>query len=73
MFIEKPMVTRLDDFSELLQLMEEQPTLVTLGLNRRYSPLVDTLRKSLRSPVDFVEYVIAQPFAACPITGPSTR
>jgi len=66
-FIEKPMVTRLDDFSELLRLMEEltqpaHPPLVTLGLNRRYSPLVDTLRKSLNSPVDFVEYVIAQQF-----------
>jgi predicted dehydrogenase len=61
-FIEKPMVTRLDDFGQLLQLMAVQPTLVTLGLNRRYSPLVDTLRKSLNSPVDFVEYVIAQPF-----------
>jgi predicted dehydrogenase len=63
-FIEKPMVTRMDQFAQVLQLMAEQPTqpLVTLGLNRRYSPLVDTLRKSLRSPVDFVEYVIAQPF-----------
>lgn len=60
--IEKPMVTRLDDFSKLLQLMEEHPTLVTLGLNRRYSPLIEKLRKSLNSPVDFVEYVIAQPF-----------
>jgi predicted dehydrogenase len=56
------MVTRLDDFSKLLQLMEEHPTLVTLGLNRRYSPLIDKLRKSISSPVDFVEYVIAQPF-----------
>jgi predicted dehydrogenase len=61
-FIEKPMVTRIDEFGELLRLMAEEPALVTLGLNRRYSPLVDTLRKSLRSPVDFVEYVIAQPF-----------
>jgi predicted dehydrogenase len=61
-FIEKPMVTRLDDFGDLLRLMQEEPALVTLGLNRRYSPLVDTLRKSLRAPVDFVEYVIAQPF-----------
>jgi predicted dehydrogenase len=61
-FIEKPMVTRMDDFGGLLRLMEEQPTLVTLGLNRRYSPLVDTLRTSLNAPVDFVEYVIAQPF-----------
>jgi len=61
-FVEKPMVTRLDDFSELLTLMATQPTLVTLGLNRRYSPLVDSLRKSLDGPVDFVEYVIAQQF-----------
>lgn len=61
-FIEKPMVTRLEDFSDLLRLMASRPALVTLGLNRRYSPLVDTLRASLDSPVDFVEYVIAQPF-----------
>jgi predicted dehydrogenase/threonine dehydrogenase-like Zn-dependent dehydrogenase len=61
-FIEKPMVTRLDDFASLLQLMEKEPALVTLGLNRRYSPLVDTLRTSLSSPADFVEYIIAQPF-----------
>jgi predicted dehydrogenase len=59
-FIEKPMVTKVEDFGQLLRLMDEQPTLVTLGLNRRYSPLVDELRKSLKSPVDFVEYVIAQ-------------
>jgi predicted dehydrogenase/threonine dehydrogenase-like Zn-dependent dehydrogenase len=62
-FIEKPMVTRLDDFGKLLRLMADKPSsLVTLGLNRRYSPLTDTLRKSLKAPVDFVEYVIAQPF-----------
>jgi predicted dehydrogenase len=61
-FIEKPMVTRLEDFSDLLRLMASRPAVVTLGLNRRYSPLVDTLRASLDSPVDFVEYVIAQPF-----------
>jgi predicted dehydrogenase len=61
-FIEKPMVTRIDQFGELLRLMAEEPALVTLGLNRRYSPLVSSLRQSLRQPVDFVEYVIAQPF-----------
>ncbi len=59
-FVEKPMVTRLEDFAALLRLMEQQPTLVTLGLNRRYSPLVDALCKSLTSPADYVEYVIAQ-------------
>src|SRR5215467_1793160 len=56
-FIEKPMVTRLDDFAKLLRLMEVQPTLVTLGLNRRYSPLVDELQKALKSPPDYVEYM----------------
>jgi len=59
-FVEKPMVTRLEDFAALLRLMEQQPTLITLGLNRRYSPLVAALRKSLTSPADYVEYVIAQ-------------
>jgi predicted dehydrogenase/threonine dehydrogenase-like Zn-dependent dehydrogenase len=61
-FVEKPMVTRLDHFRDLLQLVAERPALITLGLNRRYSPLVAGLRESLQSPVDFVEYVIAQPF-----------
>ncbi len=60
-FIEKPMVTQLDDFAELLRLMDAQPTLVTLGLNRRYSPLVDELRAALQSPPDYVEYMIANP------------
>jgi predicted dehydrogenase/threonine dehydrogenase-like Zn-dependent dehydrogenase len=61
-FLEKPMATRLDDFSELLALMANRDALVTLGLNRRYSPLVDALRESLDGPADFVEYVIAQQF-----------
>ena len=61
-FVEKPMVTRLEDFSELLRDMETRSNLVTLGLNRRYSPQVAKLRDSLDAPVDFVEYVIAQPF-----------
>ncbi len=60
-FIEKPMVTKLEDFARLLRLMEDQPTLVTLGLNRRYSPLVDALRSALKSPPDYVEYMIANP------------
>jgi len=61
-FVEKPMVTRLDDFSELLKLVENRQTLITLGLNRRYSPMVDTLRQSIDGEIDFVEYVIAQQF-----------
>jgi predicted dehydrogenase/threonine dehydrogenase-like Zn-dependent dehydrogenase len=61
-FVEKPMVTRLDHFRELLKLVEHRPTLITLGLNRRYSPMVDTLRQSIDGEIDFVEYVITQPF-----------
>jgi predicted dehydrogenase/threonine dehydrogenase-like Zn-dependent dehydrogenase len=61
-FIEKPMVTRLDHFAELLRLMQDQSPLVTLGLNRRYSPMVDNLRKSIDGPIDFVEYLVANPF-----------
>jgi predicted dehydrogenase len=61
-FVEKPMVTRLDDFAEVLKTMEGRPALVTLGLNRRYSPMVDRLRASLTSPVNFVEYLVANPF-----------
>ncbi len=61
-FVEKPMVTRLEDFSELLELVESRRALVTLGLNRRYSPMVETLRRSIDGEIDFVEYVITQPF-----------
>jgi len=61
-FVEKPMVTRLDDFSELLKLVDGRHSLVTLGLNRRYSPMVETLRGSIEGDIDFVEYVITQPF-----------
>jgi predicted dehydrogenase len=60
--VEKPMVTRLDHFSELLKLMKDRRNLVTLGLNRRYSPMVESLRKSVEGDVDFVEYMITQPF-----------
>lgn len=61
-FVEKPMVTRLEDLSELLKLVENRRTLVTLGLNRRYSPMVEALRKSIQGDINFVEYMIAQPF-----------
>jgi predicted dehydrogenase len=42
--------------------MEGRDALVTLGLNRRYSPMIETLKESMIGPVDFVEYVITQPF-----------
>lgn len=61
-FIEKPMVTRVEDFAELLRLMQDRQLLVTLGLNRRYSPMMDALRKAVGTDVHFVEYLIANPF-----------
>ncbi len=61
-FIEKPMVTRLEDFAELLRLVEDaagsdhpgaQPPLLADGRD---------LRKPSDTQVDFVEYLITQPF-----------
>jgi len=61
-FVEKPMVTRVEDLGQLLKLMETGDRLVTLGLNRRYSPMVDTLRSSIEGDIDFVEYLVAAQF-----------
>lgn len=61
-FVEKPMVTRLEDFRDVLKTMEERPVLFTLGLNRRYSPMVKTLCDAIDGAVDYVEYTITQPF-----------
>lgn len=61
-FVEKPMVTTLEDFRDIARLMADTPVLFTLGLNRRYSPLVRTMRDSFGAPVDYVEYLITQPF-----------
>jgi predicted dehydrogenase len=61
-FVEKPLVTRLDHFREIAALMDREPVLLTLGLNRRYSPLLGRLRELLPGPVDAVEYLVAQPF-----------
>jgi len=55
-------VTRLDHFRDVMRRMDAAPVLLTLGLNRRYSPLVETLRGAIDGPVDFVEYTVAQPF-----------
>lgn len=60
-FIEKPMVTRPEDFGQLLRLMQDRDQLVTLGLNRRYSPMTEAVHEAIPN-ADFVEYVIAQPF-----------
>ena len=61
-FVEKPMVTRLDHFRQLLRKMEDRPVILTLGLNRRYSPTVQRLRDELHGSIDYVEYIITQPF-----------
>jgi predicted dehydrogenase/threonine dehydrogenase-like Zn-dependent dehydrogenase len=60
--VEKPMVTRLDDFAKLLKLMQDRDTFVTVGLNRRYSPMVQTLREAIEGDIDFVEYLVAVPY-----------
>ncbi len=61
-FVEKPMVTRLDHFTEIYRLMQGEPVLLTLGLNRRYAPLVEKLLKFLDGRVDSVTYTVSQPF-----------
>ena len=61
-FVEKPMVTRLDHFRDIHRRMAGEPVLFTLGLNRRYSPLVTKLRGLLEGPVDAVNYIVAQPY-----------
>jgi predicted dehydrogenase/threonine dehydrogenase-like Zn-dependent dehydrogenase len=61
-FVEKPMVTRLDHFTDVMRRMERSPVLFTLGLNRRYSGTVKQLREVIDGPVDSVEYTVTQPF-----------
>jgi predicted dehydrogenase len=61
-YLEKPLVTRLEDFREVLRLMEDEPVLLTLGLNRRYSPMVEKLRKVLQGPAHSVTYTVAERF-----------
>lgn len=61
-FLEKPMVTCFDDFKDIARLMHETPVLFTLGLNRRYAPLVAKLREVLTGPISAVHYCVALPF-----------
>lgn len=61
-FVEKPMVTTLEDYRRVARAMAEHPVLFTLGLNRRYSPLVARLQEEMEGPVDAVTYHVAQPF-----------
>jgi predicted dehydrogenase/threonine dehydrogenase-like Zn-dependent dehydrogenase len=61
-FVEKPMVTRLEDLGRIARLMASKPVLFTLGLNRRYSPMVTHMRRELGGPADTVHYTIAQAY-----------
>jgi predicted dehydrogenase/threonine dehydrogenase-like Zn-dependent dehydrogenase len=60
--IEKPLVTRLDHFRDILRRMEGKNLLVTVGLNRRYSPMVRRLRDAVEVDVDSVNYTVTRPF-----------
>ena len=61
-FVEKPMVTTLEDFRRIAGAMATEPVLFTLGLNRRYSPLVARLLDEMGGSIDAVTYHVAQPF-----------
>ncbi len=61
-FVEKPMVTTLTDFQDIMKRMQDSPILFTLGLNRRYSPMLEKLRAAIDGQVDYVEYTVTQPF-----------
>lgn len=61
-FVEKPMVTRLEHLQEIMRLMARQPVLFTLGLNRRYSPLVEKMRELMTEEVESVTYLVTQPY-----------
>lgn len=62
LFVEKPMTTLFEDFRQLYQLMNRQPVLFTLGLNRRYSSLIRQLQENLTGQVEAVTYTIAIPY-----------
>jgi predicted dehydrogenase/threonine dehydrogenase-like Zn-dependent dehydrogenase len=59
--VEKPLVTRLEDFRELVTRLEANPVLLTVGLNRRYSPMVRRLRDLVTGDIDVVDYTITRP------------
>ncbi|MFQ5524845.1 MAG: bi-domain-containing oxidoreductase [Thermoanaerobaculia bacterium] len=61
-YVEKPMVTRLDQFTQIARLMSQDPVPFTLGLNRRYSPMVAKLRELLTEPIETVSYQVNLPF-----------
>jgi len=60
--IEKPLVTRLDQFQDILRRMESKRLLVTVGLNRRYSPMIRRLRDAVEGDIDSVTYTVTRPY-----------
>ncbi len=59
-YVEKPMATTAEDLRRIADAMAEAPVPFSLGLNRRYSPLLDKLRQFIGAPVDSVQYLVAQ-------------
>ncbi len=60
--VEKPLVTRLEDFADILRRMEGKDILLTVGLNRRYSPMTKRLRDSVEGAVESVNYTVTRPY-----------
>ncbi|MGZ4800478.1 MAG: bi-domain-containing oxidoreductase [Acidimicrobiia bacterium] len=60
--VEKPLVTRVDHFRDILRRMEGKDILLTVGLNRRYSPMIRRLRDAVDGPVDSVSYTVTRPY-----------
>lgn len=63
-YVEKPTVSRLKDLQEVIRLYVELPSppLFTVGLNRRYSPMMDRLRGYLGGPATSVKYSVCHTF-----------
>lgn len=61
-YVEKPLVTLAEDFQDIVRIMDESPVLLTVGLNRRYSPLIRKLREVIQGPIDSVVYLVTQPY-----------
>ena len=60
-FVEKPMVTKLEDFGRISAAMENHQGLFSLGLNRRYSPMVEKLQDAVGGEIDSLTYYVTPP------------
>ena len=60
--VEKPLVTTLEQFRDILRRMEGKDILLTVGLNRRYSPMIKRLRDAVAGDIDSVSYTVTRPF-----------